>query len=66
MVKFICQNPPTISFIDALNEKFFAAFFGVSKGAVSIISGDTARLKRVKITGMTAEKAILAFSAVMP
>ena len=43
--------------------KFFAEFFAVSKGFVAIVSGDTARLKRVKINGLTAEKA---FSAIRP
>ena len=46
--------------------KFFAELFSVPKGAVAIVSGDTARLKRVKITGMTAETASLAVSAVLP
>ena len=46
--------------------KFFAGFFGVPKGAVAIVSGDTARLKRVRITGLSAVQAKEALSAAMP
>ncbi len=60
------KAPPVDGKANEAIVKFFAEFFTVSKGSVGIISGDTARLKRVKINGMTAEKAKVAFSAVMP
>ena len=60
------KAPPVDGKANEALVKFFATFFGVPKGTVSIISGDTARLKRVKINGMTAEKAKMAFLAVMP
>ncbi len=65
-VRVRIKAPPVDGKANEALVKFFAALFGVPKGAVSIISGDTARLKRVKITGMTAEKAKEALSAVMP
>ena len=37
--------------------KLFASLFGVPKGAVSIVSGGAARVKRVRIAGLTAGKA---------
>ena len=37
--------------------KFFAEFFYVPKSAVSIVSGDTARLKRVHISGLSSDAA---------
>ena len=60
------KAPPVDGKANEALVKFFAEFFTVPKGSVGIISGDTARLKRVKINGMTAEKAKMAFSAVMP
>ena len=65
-VRVRVKAPPVDGKANEALVKFFAALFGVPKGAVSIISGDTARLKRVKITGMTAEKAKEALSAVIP
>jgi uncharacterized protein (TIGR00251 family) len=60
------KAPPVDGKANEALVKFFAGLFSVPKGAVSIISGDTARLKRVKITGITAEKAKEALSAVTP
>ena len=60
------KAPPVDGKANEAIVKFFAAFFSVPKGNVSIISGDTARLKHVKISGVTAEKAKNAFSAVTP
>ena len=60
------KAPPVDGKANEAIVKFFAALFSLPKGAVSIISGDTARLKRVKISGMTAEKARNALHAVMP
>lgn len=41
---------------------FIAKSFGVSKRAVTLISGDTARHKRLRITGDTATLASIAAS----
>jgi uncharacterized protein (TIGR00251 family) len=60
------KAPPVDGKANEALVKFFAEFFTVPKGSVSLVSGDTARLKRIKITGMTAEKAKTAFSAVTP
>ena len=59
------KAPPVDGKANEALVKFFAEFFAVPKGSVGIISGDTARLKRVRINGMTAEKAKVAFSAVI-
>ncbi len=60
------KAPPVDGKANEALVKFFAEFFTVPKGSVSLVSGDTARLKRIKIFGVTAEKAKEAFSAVMP
>ena len=60
------KAPPVDGKANEALVKFFAEFFSLPKGAVSIISGDTARLKRVKISGVTAGKAFLAIPAVTP
>ncbi len=65
-VRVRIKAPPVDGKANEALVKFFAGLFSVPKGAVSIISGDTARLKRVKITGITAEKAKEALSAVTP
>lgn len=49
------KAPPVDGKANEALVKFFAGVFGVSKSAVSIVSGDTARLKRVKIVGVTVD-----------
>lgn len=48
------KAPPVDGKANEALVKFFAETFGVSKGAVAIVSGDTARLKRVHIAGVAA------------
>ena len=60
------KAPPVDGKANEALVKFFAGFFGVPKGAVAIVSGDTARLKRVRITGLSAAQAKEALSAAMP
>ena len=51
------KAPPVDGKANEALVKFFAEFFSLPKGAVAIISGDTARLKRIKISGLAADKA---------
>ncbi len=44
--------------------KFFASLFGVPKGAVTILSGDAARLKRIRVAGIGAADARRALGAI--
>lgn len=37
--------------------RFLARILGVSKGAVTLVSGETGRRKRVRVSGVTAEDA---------
>ena len=60
------QAPPVDGKANEALVKFFAGLFGVPKGAVSIVAGDTARLKRVRINGLAADKVSLALSAARP
>ena len=60
------KAPPVDGKANEALVKFFAEFFGVPKGSVSIVSGDTARLKRIRITGLAADKAKGALSAARP
>ena len=60
------KAPPVDGKANEALVKFFAGFFGVPKGAVALVSGDTARLKRVRITGLFAAQAKEALSAAMP
>lgn len=48
------KAPPVDGKANEALVKFFAELFSVAKNAVSIISGDTSRLKRVHIAGITA------------
>ncbi len=50
--------PPVDGKANEALAKFFASLFGVPKGAVSIVSGGAARLKRVRIAGIAADKAV--------
>ncbi len=57
------KAPPVDGKANEALVKFFADFFDVPKGAVGIVSGDTARLKRIHIANITAERAVAALSA---
>ena len=52
------KAPPVDGKANEALVKFFAEFFGVPKGGVAIVSGDTARLKRVRIAGLATDKAV--------
>ena len=60
------KAPPVDGKANEALVKFFAEFFSRPKGSVSIVSGDTARLKRIKISGLAADKAKEALSAARP
>ena len=60
------KAPPVDGKANEALVKFFAEFFGVPKGSVSIVSGDTARLKRIRINGLAADKAKEVLSAARP
>ncbi len=60
------KAPPVDGKANEALVKFFAEFFSLPKGSVSIVSGDTARLKRIKISGLAAGKAKEALSAARP
>ncbi len=60
------KAPPVDGKANEALVKFFAALFGVPKGSVTIISGDTARLKRIRINGLAADKAVSVLSAARP
>ncbi len=60
------KAPPVDGKANEAIVKFFAEFFSLPKGSVSIVSGDTARLKRIKISGLAADKAKEALSAARP
>ena len=60
------KAPPVDGKANEALVKFFAGFFTVPKGSVVIVSGDTARLKRIRITGLAADTAKEALSAARP
>ncbi len=60
------KAPPVDGKANEALVKFFAEFYSLPKGSVSIVSGDTARLKRIRITGLAADKAKEALSAARP
>ena len=60
------KAPPVDGKANEALVKFFAGLFSVPKGSVAIVSGDTARLKRLRINGLAADKAKEAFSAARP
>ena len=56
-VRVRIQAPPVDGKANAELVKFFAEQFGLPKRSVEILSGDTARLKRVKLSGVTPQAA---------
>ncbi len=60
------KAPPVDGKANEALVKFFADFFSLPRGSVAIVSGDTARLKRIRINGLAADKAVLALSAARP
>lgn len=57
------QAPPVDGKANAELIRFFADQFGISKRAIELLSGDTGRLKRVKLSGITPEVATRILSA---
>ena len=51
------QAPPVDGKANEALTLLFAATFGVSKRAVELVSGDTSRLKRVRLRGVSTEAA---------
>ena len=51
------QAPPVDGKANAALTALFAERFGIPKRAVEILTGDTSRLKRVKLRGVSAETA---------
>lgn len=49
------KAPPVDGKANEALVKFFADALGVPKGAISIVSGDTSRLKRIRVTGISAQ-----------
>jgi uncharacterized protein len=60
-LKVRIASPPVDGAANAELIKVLAKTFGVSKSEVEIISGQTSKLKQIKIANLTAEK-ILQFS----
>jgi uncharacterized protein len=60
-LKVRIASPPVDGAANAELIKILAKTFGVSKSEVEIISGQTSKLKQIKIANLTAEK-ILQFS----
>lgn len=54
-VRVRIQAPPVDGKANAELVRFFAETFGLPKRAVEILSGDTGRLKRVKLHGVMAQ-----------
>lgn len=55
-VRIRLQAPPVDGKANVALIGFLAKTFSVPKRSIEILSGDTSRLKRVKITGVTAEQ----------
>jgi len=51
------KAPPVDGKANEALVKFFAALFGVPKGAVSLVAGDVSRLKRIRIVGVSGAQA---------
>ena len=60
------QAPPVDGKANAALTELFAKHFGIHKRAVEILTGDTSRLKRVKLTGVTAETAAATLTSPTP
>jgi hypothetical protein len=56
-VKLSITAPPVEGKANQAVVEFFAKLFGVSKGSVEIISGETGRNKLVRVRGITLEAA---------
>lgn len=56
------QAPPVDGKANAALIELFADTFGIPKRAVEIVTGDTSRLKRVKLRGVSAETAAATLS----
>ena len=55
-LKLELQTPPVDGRANEALVEFVAKWLGVAKGAVTIVSGEHARSKRVRVAGMTAER----------
>ncbi len=51
------QAPPVDGKANAELTALFAKTFGIPKRSVALLTGDTSRLKRIKLTGVSAETA---------
>jgi hypothetical protein len=56
-VKLAITAPPVEGKANQAVVEFFAKLFGVSKGSVEIVSGETGRNKLVRVRGITLEAA---------
>jgi uncharacterized protein (TIGR00251 family) len=56
-LKIRLAAPPVDGKANACLIAFLAERFGVAKSAVSLLSGDTSRVKRVHVSGLTATEA---------
>lgn len=50
-LKIRLTSPPVDGAANKLCREFIADFFGVAKSSVEIVSGDTSRHKKIKVTG---------------
>lgn len=57
-LKLRINAPPVDGKANAAVIAFLAARFGVSKSSIALISGDTNRRKRLRVSGLTAEIAL--------
>ena len=55
-LKVRLTSPPVDGAANKLCREFIADLFGISKSSVEIISGETSRLKRVRIIGNNPER----------
>ena len=62
-VRVRLQAPPVDGKANAALIALFAKQFNIPKRAVEILSGDTSRLKRVRLRGVSAETAVAALTA---
>jgi uncharacterized protein (TIGR00251 family) len=60
------QAPPVDGKANAALTELFAKRFGVPKRAVEILTGDTSRLKRVRLHGVSAETVAAAVASFTP
>jgi uncharacterized protein (TIGR00251 family) len=55
-IKVKLTSPPVDGAANAELIKLFAKKLGVARSAVEIVSGETSKTKRLKVTGVTAEQ----------